>query len=107
MVENEYGAENKNPDRNTDVPEGQRLLQFYGTECVHCHEMDPLTEKLEKENSIRITKLECWHNAKNAELFEKLDQGRCGAVPFFYNEKTGKWLCGNQNYETLKKWALN
>jgi hypothetical protein len=33
------------------------------------------------------------------------DQGRCGGVPFFYNQQTGKWLCGVVNYEKLKEWA--
>ena len=28
---------------------GERLLDFYGTECPHCIEMDPLVERLEKE----------------------------------------------------------
>lgn len=83
-----------------------RLLQFFGTECIHCHEMDPLVEQLEKELNLTLTKLECWHNDENARLLQKLDQGRCGGVPFFYNEKTGKFICGSTSYEKLKAWAL-
>ena len=82
------------------------LLEFYGTECVHCHEMDPLVERLEKGEKIKLTKLEVWHNSKNAAILESLDQGKCGGVPFFYNKKTGKWICGSTSYESLKKWAL-
>ena len=26
-----------------------RLVMFFGIECEHCHDMDPLVEKLEKE----------------------------------------------------------
>ena len=33
------------------------------------------------------------------------DKGYCGGVPFFFNKKTGKWLCGEVDYERLKKWA--
>ena len=67
-----------------------KLLMFYGIECEHCHDMDPLVEKLEKELKVEVKKIEVWHNAKNAALLEKLDKGECGGVPFFYNEKTKK-----------------
>lgn len=81
------------------------LLFFTGKECPHCHEMDPLIEKLEKELNIKLKKLDVWHDAKNAELLKKLDNGKCGGVPFFFNENTGKWICGSTDYENLKKWA--
>ena len=90
---------------------GNRLIEFYGTECVHCREVDPLIEKLEKEEGVKITRLEVWHNSENAALMDKLDrdekgQTLCGGVPFFYNEKTGKKICGTTSYEKIKKWAL-
>ncbi len=81
------------------------LLDFYGTECPHCHDMDPLVARLEQETGVRVQKIEVWHNAKNAELLAKLDKGFCGGVPFFYNKKTGKWICGSTSYEKLKAWA--
>ncbi len=81
------------------------LLQFGGTECVHCHEMDPIVEQLKKEEGIELQYLESWHNDENAKLLEELDGGRCGGVPFFYNSKTKKFICGSCDYETLKKWA--
>ena len=81
------------------------LLEFYGTECVHCHEMDPLIKKLEKELSVKFKKLEVWHNAANAKILQQLDTIGCGGVPFFFNETTKKALCGAVGYETLKKWA--
>jgi hypothetical protein len=81
------------------------LLMFGGTECVHCHEMDPLVERLEKEERIKIEYLESWHNDENAALLEKLDGGRCGGVPFFYNQTSKKIICGSCDYETLKNWA--
>lgn len=82
------------------------LLYFTGTECVHCHEMEPLVKKLEKEESVKLKKLEVWHNVENAKILEQLDKGYCGGVPFFYNKKTGKWICGAVPYEKLKTWAL-
>jgi len=84
----------------------EELLFFTGRECVHCHEMDPLIERLETETGVEVTRLEVWHNEKNAELLQQLDKDYCGSVPFLYNRKTGKWICGNTTYEKLKEWAL-
>lgn len=81
------------------------LLFFYGTECTHCHEMDPLLEQLEKETGLHVEKLESWHDEENANLLAKLDNGLCGGVPFMYNTKTEQFICGNCEYETLKAWA--
>lgn len=81
------------------------LLYFYGTECTHCHAMKPLYDRLEQEEGLAFTKLECWHDENNAKKLEELDQGRCGGVPFFYNTKTEKFICGETDYETLKAWA--
>lgn len=78
---------------------------FFGTECVHCHEMNPLVERLEKEEKIKVERLETWHNAANAKKLQEFDKGRCGGVPFFYNDKTGKFICGSANYADLKAWA--
>lgn len=81
------------------------LIEFYGTECKHCNEMKPLIQKLEQELGIELTKLEIWHNEKNKQLFEELDNGRCGGVPFFFNKKSSKFICGSASYDALKAWA--
>lgn len=86
-----------------------RLIMFSGTECVHCKEMDPILEQLEKEH-IHIDHVEVWHDAENAAWLESLDKNPdgsvfCGGIPLFYNEKTGKKLCGNQKIEKLRMWA--
>jgi len=81
------------------------LLFMTGKECPHCKDMDPLVEKLEKELKIKVEKLEVWHNAKNAQLMQQYDKGQCGGVPFFFNKKTGKSICGSVPYEKLKAWA--
>ena len=83
-----------------------KLLMFTGTECPHCHDMLPLVKRLEEETKLKVDIIEVWHNEKNAALMRKLDDGFCGGVPFFYNEKTGKRICGATSYENLKKWAL-
>ena len=86
---------------------GNRLIMFTGTECTHCHEMDPLVEQLEKEIKVSVEKLEVWHNAENMALLESVDQGMCGGIPFFFNEKSNRKICGNVKYDKLKEWALS
>lgn len=81
------------------------LIEFYGTECVHCHAMEPSIERLEEETGLKIEKIEVWHNAKNAKMMEQYDKNYCGGVPFFFNKKTDKWICGETSYENLKRWA--
>jgi len=81
-----------------------RLLMFYGTECHFCHDAEPIIDKLAQELKVKVTKLEVWHNSENKKLMVKLNKINCGGVPFFYNEKTEKALCGNQSEQTFRKW---
>lgn len=68
--------------------------------------MEPLVERLEAEERVNIKNIEVWHSEANAKLMSEYDKGYCGGVPFFFNKKTGKWICGDADYERLKKWAL-
>ena len=82
------------------------LLEFHGTECPHCRKMDPLVEQLEKELNVEVQKLETWHDTKNEERRKGFDKnGDCGGVPYFYNEESGKNICGEATYDELKAWA--
>jgi hypothetical protein len=67
--------------------------------------MEPLVGRLEEEEKVNVAKLEIWHNEANAKLMKEFDKGYCGGVPFFFNKKSGKWICGSTDYEGLKKWA--
>jgi len=82
------------------------LLEFYGTECVHCRFMNPLIERLQAETGLKVKKIEVWHNERNAQLLQQIDRDYCGGVPFFFNVKNGKWICGSASYEQLKEWAI-
>jgi hypothetical protein len=68
--------------------------------------MEPLVQRLETETGLNVAKLEVWHNEANAKLMREYDKGYCGGVPFFFNRKTGKWICGSADFERLKHWAL-
>ena len=81
------------------------LIEFYGLECSHCKNIEPLVSKLESETGVHVEKLETWHNQENSQKQDEYDKGLCGGVPFFYNTETNKYLCGEVEYEELKKWA--
>jgi thiol-disulfide isomerase/thioredoxin len=81
------------------------LIDFYGQECPHCHQMEPLVEELEKETGVKVERVEVWHNEENHKKMEEFDKGLCGGVPFFFNTETKKFLCGEASYEELKNWA--
>lgn len=81
------------------------LLEFFGTECPHCVTMHELVDRLEKEEGIKVESLEVWHNKENEKKLLEIDKDMCGGVPFFFNTKTSKFICGETDYDTLKKWA--
>jgi thiol-disulfide isomerase/thioredoxin len=81
------------------------LLEFYGTECPHCEKMHELVARLEKQEGIKVESLEVWHNKENEKKLLELDKDLCGGVPFFFNTKSKKWICGEATYEELKDWA--
>ncbi|MBI3671677.1 hypothetical protein HY249_02690 [Candidatus Azambacteria bacterium] len=88
------------------MPE-KRLLEFYGEECPHCKNMDPLIEELEKELGLKVERFEVWSNEKNKKMLQEYDRNFCGGVPFFYNTASCEWICGEADPEKLKKWALS
>ena len=47
-----------------------------------------------------------WYNSKNLELLQRLDRGRCGGVPFFYNKRSRRYICGATTYANLTNWAM-
>jgi len=82
------------------------LLEFYGTECPCCTKMHELVVQLEEKEDIKIESLEVWHNKENEKRLIEIDKDRCGGVPFFYNTKTKKFICGDADYKELKNWAM-
>jgi hypothetical protein len=89
---------------------GNRLIWFFGRECPHCAQIRPLVEAFKESEGVDIVELEVWHSETNANLLREYGEPiaeACGGdlgVPSFYNEKTGKALCGRVTHESLKKW---
>ncbi|KAA8494023.1 hypothetical protein FVE85_3998 [Porphyridium purpureum] len=87
-------------------PKNGHLLEFYGIECDHCVDMEPVIEQLKHETGLTMRRFEVWYNDDNLRLLQRLDtNGRCGGVPFFYNKKTQYWICGATTYANFKNWA--
>jgi len=84
-----------------------KLIDYYGEECVICKKIEPLLNKLKKEEGVIIQRIEVWHNAGNQKKMMNHAKGRCQALPFIYNPDTDEFLCGNaaDNYAALKKLA--
>jgi thiol-disulfide isomerase/thioredoxin len=83
------------------------LLEFFGWNCIHCQNMEPLVAKLEKETGVKFQRYEVWkeENENNAKMMTEYDKGGCGGVPFFFNTETKAAICGECSYEELKEWA--
>lgn len=67
--------------------------------------MHVLVDKLQSEEGLQVERLEVWHNEENQKKLLELDKNLCGGVPFFYNTKTNKYICGEASYQELKDWA--
>lgn len=83
------------------------LYEFYGEECSHCKEMAPKVDELQEKENVEVNQLEVWNNEENAEKMKRLDDGKCGGVPFFYNTESDEWICGETDLESLRNWATN
>lgn len=61
---------------------------------------------MKEHPEIKVERKEVWHNAANMKLIKDFDKNDgCGGVPFFYNDQTKAWLCGEVQYEEIKQWA--
>mmetsp|Transcript_30760 Transcript_30760/g.56813 ORF Transcript_30760/g.56813 Transcript_30760/m.56813 type:complete len:171 (-) Transcript_30760:80-592(-) len=83
------------------------LVGFYAEQNMEAKRMKYLGELLEQElPGTRIIWLETWENALNERLRGAIDlRNQCGGVPYLFNRKTGKVLCGVQPYDKLRRWA--
>lgn len=82
------------------------LIEFFGKECPTCMELSQELDKLEKTDGIKVKRIEVWHNASNLSIMMKYAEGKCSAVPFLYNKRTGKYFCGLvPSQEKLINWA--
>jgi hypothetical protein len=83
---------------------------FVGTECPHCDRMRPLVAKLQFETGIRLEEWDVWKDERSYRLMEnyiaEIKDKDCDGIPFFYNTKSGAYLCGEVSYKKLKAWAV-
>tara|TARA_Y100000310_G_C20521400_1_gene733852 strand:- start:670 stop:978 length:309 start_codon:yes stop_codon:yes gene_type:complete len=92
-------------DDNLNIEGEKDLIMYTGKECSHCKDMYPIVDQAEKELKLTFTKKEIWHNNTNQNECLKLAEGKCDGIPFFFNKKSKKWICGRASLEKLKDWA--
>mmetsp|Transcript_21615 Transcript_21615/g.46219 ORF Transcript_21615/g.46219 Transcript_21615/m.46219 type:complete len:113 (+) Transcript_21615:90-428(+) len=90
--------------RSKDQP---HLIGFYAEQSPESKRMRYLTTLLEEElPGTRVLWLESWTNPLNERLRATIDiRNQCGGVPYLFNRKTGKVLCGIVAYDKLRRWA--
>merc|ERR1719263_499446 len=83
------------------------LIGFYAEQNMEAKRMKYLGDLLEEEiPGTKIVWLETWENPLNERLRATIDlKNQCGGVPYLFNRKTGKVLCGVQPYDKLRMWA--
>ena len=86
------------------------LIEFHAAGADQCDEMKPAMSAVEKELGTRILKWDVWSDPAAYKLMQFLDKGpdgrsKCGGLPFFYNRKTGKIVCGATTEKNLMNWA--
>jgi len=91
------------PDKLIEQP---HLIQFKGKGDSYCAMMEPMKTQLVKELGVDIRCFEVWYDSRNLELLQLMDGGKCGGVPFFYNKRSKRFICGATTYDNLKLWAM-
>ena len=86
------------------------LIEFHAAGADQCDEMKPAMSAVEKSLNTRILKWDVWSDPAAYKLMQFLDKGpdgrsKCGGLPFFYNRKTGKIVCGATTEKNLMNWA--
>eukprot|EP00930_Biecheleria_cincta_P009300 TRINITY_DN111000_c0_g1_i1.p1 TRINITY_DN111000_c0_g1~~TRINITY_DN111000_c0_g1_i1.p1 ORF type:complete len:154 (+),score=35.41 TRINITY_DN111000_c0_g1_i1:126-587(+) len=91
----------------TQQSEKPHLIGFYAEQSMEAKRMRYLGKLLEQElPGTRIVWLEAWENPLNERLRATIDyKNQCGGVPYLFNKKTGKVLCGVVAYDKLRLWA--
>eukprot|EP00933_Yihiella_yeosuensis_P043751 TRINITY_DN3867_c4_g1_i1.p1 TRINITY_DN3867_c4_g1~~TRINITY_DN3867_c4_g1_i1.p1 ORF type:complete len:158 (+),score=24.85 TRINITY_DN3867_c4_g1_i1:59-532(+) len=91
----------------SEYSEPPHLIGFYAEQSMEAKRMRYLGGLLEKElPGTRIVWLEAWENPLNERLRASIDlRNQCNGVPYLFNRKTGKVICGVQAYDKLRLWA--
>jgi thiol-disulfide isomerase/thioredoxin len=87
------------------IDEETHLIEFYGEECPPCKQIKMFLNRLESEEGITVKRYEVWHNSQNQNLMMKYSKGRCNGVPFMYNKKNDRFICGAPTYDQIVEWA--
>ena len=77
---------------------------YFGQECPHCEKMQKLLDAIESEKGKLFDRVEVWHDKQALKKLEKIDNDRCGGIPFLYNPANDTFLCGEIEEDELREW---
>ena len=82
------------------------LVEFHGPDCQHCEDMLPLMKKVEKQQKTKFRRYMVWEGTDEFDLLRILDsRTHCHGLPFFYNRRSHKAICGATTWENFREWA--
>ena len=82
------------------------LTFFFGDGCPFTKRAEPAIDCLEMHLGKRLNRLETWNSEENHNAYVAVGgMQNCGGVPFFYNNSTGKYICGVTTCDKLVDWA--
>lgn len=86
-------------------PDNVYLLEFV-VDSLDCATMKPIVKRLENDLQVKVRRLNINKNPAYMKLFEIVGGHEGGNVPFFYNRRTARAICGTTNYRNLKMWGM-
>lgn len=87
----------------TPHPDDCYLLEFVTDDNDHCIQMEPVVQRLEKDLSTKVRRINIGRRADLTMLFDTVGGNECGNVPYFYNRRTAQAICGATPYRNLRK----
>lgn len=81
------------------------LTMFYSATCPFTAKAAPAIEAAEAATGVTITRRDVNKSRDAGVAYMKADNGRCGGVPYFWNSKTEKFICGApSSAEAVRMW---
>ena len=81
------------------------LMEFHSDNCDHCEQMEPVLRRLENDLKTKIRRINIFRRREFMGLLEAIGHDECGSLPFYYNRRTGRAICGATTYINLKRWG--
>jgi hypothetical protein len=81
------------------------LLEFVADSSQQCKLMEPLVHRLEEDLGTTVRRIDIHARPDYMTLFDAVGGQEGGNVPFFYNRRTARAICGATPYDNLQAWG--